>query len=103
MFVSKNILLIHVGKTLIFYNVKTQNEDILVVGGKKSTPSGGDRLPLDGIGCVGCCKTDLLALAEPLPISKVIVCRFPDLKVLATLVGKYKKHYNISDVLCIQL
>lgn len=85
---SKDVLLIHVEKTLIFYNVKTQKEDLLVVGGKPSTPAGGAGLTLDGIGCVDCCGIDLLALAEQPPVAKVIVCRYPDLKVLATLVGK---------------
>ncbi|CAI6348650.1 unnamed protein product [Macrosiphum euphorbiae] len=86
-FVSKDVLLIRVGKTLIFYDGNTQKEDILIVG-SKSTPGGGgdDDLHLEGIGCVDCCDTDLLALAEHPPISKVVICLYPDLKVLATLV-----------------
>jgi hypothetical protein len=87
-FVSKDVLVIHVGKTLIFYNVKTLREDLLVVGGNKSISFGGDSLPLDGIGCVDCCGIDLLALAEQSPIAKVIICRYPDFKVIATLTGK---------------
>lgn len=87
MFVSKDVLLIHVEKALIFYNVKTRKEDILVVGGRKSTPEGDNTLNLDGIGCIDCCDIDLLALSEQPPIAKVIICRYPDLKVLATLIG----------------
>lgn len=88
-FVSKDVLAIRVGKTLMFYNAKTRTEDILIAGGGRSTPSaGGDRLPLDGIGCVDCCGIDLLALAEQPPIANVIICRYPDFKVLATLTGK---------------
>lgn len=88
-FVSKDVLLIRVGKTLIFYDGNTQKEEILIVG-SKSIPGGGgdDDLHLEGIGCVDCCDTDLLALAEHPPISKVVICSYPDLKVLATLIGK---------------
>lgn len=68
--------------------MKTQREDLLVVGGSESTPFGGDNLPLDGIGCVDCCGIDLLAVAEHPPTAKVIICRYPDFKVLATLTGK---------------
>jgi len=72
--------------------VATQKEDIVVVGGKNCTPAGGDSLPLDGIGCVDCCNSmDLLALAEQPPIAKVVICRYADLKVLATLIGEYKR------------
>lgn len=87
-FVSKDVLLIHVGKTLIFHNVRTQKDDFLTVGENKSTPTGGDGLFLDGVGCVDCCGIDLLALAEQPPIAKVVVCRYPNLKVLETLTGK---------------
>lgn len=89
-FVSKDVLLILVGKTLIFFDGNTQKEDILIVG-SKSTPgiSSNDDLHLEGIGCVDCCDIDLLALAEHPPISKVVICSYPDLKVLASLVGKY--------------
>lgn len=85
---SKDVLLIRVGKTLIFYDGNTQKEEILIVG-SKSIPGGGsdDDLHLEGIGCVDCCDTDLLALAEHPPISKVVICSYPDLKVLATLIG----------------
>lgn len=85
---SKDVLLIHVGKTLIFHNVRTQKDDFLTVGGNKSTPTGGDGLFLDGIGCVDCCGIDLLALAEQPPIAKVVICRYPNFKVLETLIGK---------------
>jgi hypothetical protein len=88
--VSKDVLLIHVEKTLIFYDTNTQKEDILIVG-SKSTPGSGadDNLCLEGIGCFDCCEIDLLALAEHPPISKVVICLYPALKVLATLIGKY--------------
>lgn len=89
MFVSKDVLLIRVENTLIFYNVGTKKEDIFLAGGNKSTPTNGDIIiPLDGIGCVDCCGIDLLALAEQPPIAKVVICRYPDLKVLSTLIGK---------------
>ncbi|XP_060835448.1 cilia- and flagella-associated protein 43 isoform X2 [Rhopalosiphum padi] len=86
-FVSKDVLLIHVEKTLIFYDTNTQKEDILIVG-SKSTPGSGadDNLYLEGIGCFDCCEIDLLALAEHPPISKVVICLYPALKVLATLI-----------------
>ncbi|CAI6373344.1 unnamed protein product [Macrosiphum euphorbiae] len=35
-FVSKDVLLIRVGKTLIFYDGNTQKEDILIVSSKSS-------------------------------------------------------------------
>lgn len=89
-FVSKDVLLIRVEKALIFYNVETKKEDILLVGKGKSTPSGGDSLNLDGISCIDCCGIDLLALAEQPPTAKVIICRYPDLKVLGTLIGLYE-------------
>lgn len=96
-FVSEDVLLIHAGKMLLFYNVKTQKENILIVSGNK-IPSVGNgnlnTLPLDGVACVGCCGIDLLALAEQPPISKVIVCRYPDLKVLVTFIGKYLPNIN---------
>lgn len=76
--------------------MKTKKEDILVVGGYNSAPSGGDCLPLDGIGCVDSCGIDLLALAEQPPAVKVVICRYPDLKVLATLSGKYEYHNEVS-------
>jgi hypothetical protein len=96
--VSEDVLLIHVGKMLLFYNVKTQKENILIVSGNKIVPSVDDGnlniLPLDGVACVGCCGIDLLALAEQPPISKVIVCRYPDFKVLVTFIGKYLPYIN---------
>lgn len=77
---------------LIFYNVITQNENILFAGRDKSTPIGdGDSLSLDGIGCVDCNGTDLLALAEQPPKAKVIVYRYPDMTLLTTLIGKFFK------------
>jgi len=88
-FVSKDVLLIRAGKTLIFYDVGTQKEDILIVG-SKSSPNSGDGehdLPLESIGCVDCCDIDLLALAEQPPVPKVVICSYPELKVLATLNG----------------
>uniref|UniRef100_A0A2S2PQN4 Uncharacterized protein n=1 Tax=Schizaphis graminum TaxID=13262 RepID=A0A2S2PQN4_SCHGA len=86
-FVSKDVLLIHVEKTLIFYDTNTQKEDILIVGSKSTPGSGGDdNLYLEGIGCFDCCEIDLLALAEHPPISKVVICLYPALKVLATLI-----------------
>lgn len=89
MFVSKDVLLIRVEKTLIFYNVGTQKEDIFLASGNKSIPADGDIIiPLDGIGCVNCCGIDLLAIAEQPPMAKVVICRYPDLKVLSTLIGK---------------
>lgn len=88
MFISKNVLLIQAGKTVIIYDVKTQKENILVIGGSTLNPDNGGSLPLNGIGCVDCCGKDLLALAEHPPMSKVIVCLYPDLKVLATLIGE---------------
>lgn len=92
-FVSKDVLLIRAGETIIFYNVDTQKEDILIVG-NKSFPNSGDgkyELPLEGIGCIDCCDIDLLALAEQPPIPKVVICSYPELKVLATLIGMYGK------------
>lgn len=89
---SEDVLLIYSTKTLMFYNVKTQKEDIIIVGGNKSTPSVSDyNLPLHSIGCVECCGTNLLAFTEEPPIVKIVVCRYPDLKILATLIGKYDK------------
>jgi len=91
-FVSKDVLLIRAGKTLIFYDVGTQKEDILIVG-SKSSPNSGDGehdLPLESIGCVDCCDIDLLALSEQPPIPKVVICLYPELKVLATLNGMYE-------------
>lgn len=87
MFVSKDVLLLLVEKTLIFFNVATRKEDIFIVGGNNSTPAGGDVILLDGIGCVDCCGIDLLAMAEQPPNAKVVICRYPDFKVLSTLVG----------------
>lgn len=81
----------HVENTLTFFNVKTREENILIVGDSRSTPDGGGALRLNGISCVDCCGIDLLALAEQPPAAKVIICRYPDLKVLATLIGAYKK------------
>lgn len=90
---SEDVLLIRSTKILMFYNVKTQKEDnIIVVGGNKLTPSVNDyNLPLDSIGCVECCGTNLLAFTEEPPIVKIVVCRYPDLKILAILIGKYDK------------
>jgi len=69
--------------------VCTRKEDVVVAGGSESTPADGGSLPLDGIGCVDCCSgMDLLALAEQPPVAKVVVCRYSDRKVLATLVGE---------------
>lgn len=91
MFISKDVLLIRVEKTLIFHDVGTRKEDIVVAGGNASTPAGGNSLPLDGIGCVDCCSSmDLLALAEQPPVAKVVICRYSDRKVLATLIGECK-------------
>lgn len=87
---SKDVLLVHVEKTLIFYDTNTQKEDILIVGSKSTPGSGGDdNLCLEGIGCFDYCDIDLVALAEHPPISKVVICLYPDLKVLATLIGKH--------------
>jgi len=77
----------------------------VVAGGNESTPAGGDSLPLDGIGCVDCCSgMDLLALAEQPPAAKVVVCRYSDRKVLATLIGECKLSgefdKNISTRFC---
>jgi len=92
-FVTKDVLLIRAGKTIIFYDVVTKKEDILIVGSKSFQNSSGTKheLPLEGIGCVDCCEIDLLALAEQPPISKVVICSYPELKVLATLIGMYGK------------
>lgn len=87
------MLLIFVGKTFIFYNIRTQKEDILVVGGSKTTPAGSEILPLDfdGIGCIDCNSSiELLALGEIAPYSKLAICRYPELKMLALLIGKHK-------------
>lgn len=93
MFVTKDVLLLRVENTLLFYNVKTQEEELLVVGRDNkdySSPVADDKIPLflDGIGCVGCSDTGLLALSEREPSAKVVVCRYPNIKVLATLIGK---------------
>lgn len=88
MFVSKDVLLIRVENIIIFYNVKTQKEDIVVIGGNKSSPAGGDGFPLDGIGCVNCCGTDLFAIGELKPQAKVAIYQYPGLKLLTTLIGE---------------
>lgn len=81
--------MINAGTTLIFHNVITHKENVFCAGVDASTPTGGgDSLSLDGIGCVDCNGKGLLALAEQPPISKVIVCRYPDMALLATLTGK---------------
>jgi len=90
-FVSKDVLLIRAGETIIFYDVDTQKEDILIVGNKSNSGDGKYELPLEGIGCIDCCEIDLLALAEQPPIPKVVICSYPELKVLATLIGMYRK------------
>jgi len=76
--------------------VNTQKEDILIVGSKSTPGAAGsnDDIHLEGIGCFDCCDINLLALAEHSPISKVVICLYPELKVLATLIGKYGI-YNI--------
>lgn len=96
-FISNDVLLIRAEKTFIFYNVKTLEEDILMVGKNKSIPVNGDYyLPFDSINCVDCCGKDLLAFTEHPPIAyKVVICRYPDLKVLTTLIGKYQIFKNI--------
>lgn len=88
MFVSKNVLLIRVEKILIFYNVKTQKEDFVITDGNKSMSVEGNSVPLDGIGCVSCSGTELLAIGEHQPHAKVAVYQYPGLKLLTTLVGK---------------
>ncbi|VVC45646.1 Hypothetical protein CINCED_3A007876 [Cinara cedri] len=84
MFASKDVLLIQIGKTLVFHNVRT-GEDVLVVVGNDSTPSDVN-LPLDSVGFVSCGPDNILALAEHPPLAKVAICKYPDLEVLATLV-----------------
>lgn len=91
-FVSKDVLLIRAGNSLIFYDVCTQKENILIVDSRSDEEHD---LPLKSIGCVDCCDIDLLALAEQPPIPKVVICLYPDLKVLSTLVGMYGKYINI--------
>lgn len=100
MFVSHDVLLLRVENTLLFHNVKTQKEELLVVGGDDKSPlAAGDKFPLllDGIGCVDCCGTDLLALSEHSPSAKVVICRYPDMKVLATLIGKSETYIYIYN------
>lgn len=98
-FISNDVLVIHAEKILIFYNVKTQKEDILIVGEDKSIPINRDyHLPFESINCVDCCGADLLAFTEQPPLAyKVVICHYPDMKVLATLIGKYKKFNNNLD------
>lgn len=85
---SKDVLLICAGKTLLFHNVRTQNDDVVVVGANTQTPFSGDNpIPLNGVTCVSCQGTDVLALADQQPTAKVVICRYPDLKVLVTLIG----------------
>ncbi|VVC42480.1 WD40/YVTN repeat-like-containing domain,WD40-repeat-containing domain [Cinara cedri] len=84
LFASKDVLLIHIGKTLVFHNVRTK-EDVLVVVGDDSTPSEVS-LPLDSVGFVSCGPDNILALAEHPPLAKVVICKYPDLEVSATLV-----------------
>lgn len=95
MFVSKHMLLIHIGKTLIFHNVKTK-EDVILVAGNDFSPSN-INLPVDSIRSVCCSPDNKLALTEHLPTVKVIICQYPDLEVLATLIGMCQ-HY-VANVL----
>lgn len=91
MFVFKDVLMIHVEKTIILHNLKTKKDNILVIGESKSTPAGSDTIPLDSLGCVDChSTTGLLALAEHSPKSKILVYRYPDLKVHTVFEGVYK-------------
>jgi len=94
-FVSKDVLLIRAGMSLIFYDVCTQKENILIVDSKDN---GENDLPLNSIGCVDCCDIDLLALAEQPPIPKVVICLYPELKVLATLIGMYEIYFILHFI-----
>lgn len=92
MFVFKDVLMIHVEKTIILHNLKTKKNDILVIGANKLTPAGSDTIPLDSLGCVDCCSTTgLLALAERSPKSKILIYQYPELKVLTVFEGVYKQ------------
>lgn len=90
LFASEDVLLIHIGKTLVFHNVRTK-EEVIVVVGNESVPSDVG-LPLDGVGSVCCGPDNLLALAEHPPMAKVVICKYPDLEVFATLIGKCQKY-----------
>lgn len=76
----------HIGKILVLYNVKTKKE-VLVVARNDSIPSDVS-LPLDSIYSVCCSSDNKLALAEYPPIPKVVICQYPDLQVLTTLIGR---------------
>lgn len=88
---SEDVLLINIGKTLVFHNVRTK-EEVLVVVGDDSTPSEVS-LPLDSVFCpVSCGPNNMLAFAEHPPKAKVVICKYPNLKVMATLIGKCRQY-----------
>ncbi|XP_050433883.1 cilia- and flagella-associated protein 43 [Adelges cooleyi] len=79
-FVSKDVFVMTIGKTFMFYDLKTHKQELVTVGVKNG-------LPINSIGCLDCCSedVDVVAVADKPPMRKVIVFRYPDMKVLSTL------------------
>ncbi|XP_050530954.1 cilia- and flagella-associated protein 43 isoform X2 [Daktulosphaira vitifoliae] len=79
-FVSKYVIMFVIGKTLVFFDLETLKEELVMVDDKNN-------LPLNSIGCVDCCNgdMDIIAVAEREPMHNVVIFRYPDFKVLSIL------------------